>query len=225
MAYGVTSTTFLLSLGIPPAAASASVHTAEIFTSGASGLSHLRFGNVDRGLFKKLLIPGVMGGILGAYILVGVPGKMIKPFVAIYLLIMGLLILRRALKSKKIQETKVRAKLIPLGLAGGFFDAVGGGGWGPIVTSTLVASGHNPRFAVGTVNLAEFFVTVSECATFLLTIGAAHLEIIAGLIIGGVLAAPLAAYACRKLPSRTLMIIVASLIIALSIRTIYLALP
>ena len=225
MAYGVTSTTFLLSLGIPPAAASASVHTAEIFTSGASGLSHLRFGNVDRGLFKKLLIPGVVGGILGAYILVGVPEKMIKPFVAIYLLIMGLLILRRALKSKKIQETKVRAKLRPLGLAGGFFDAVGGGGWGPIVTSTLAARGHNPRFAIGTVNLAEFFVTVSECATFFLTIGVAHWEIIAGLIIGGVLAAPLAAYACRKLPSRTLMIIVASLIIALSIRTIYLALP
>ena len=148
------------------------------------------------------------------------PGEMMKPFVAIYLLIMGLLILRRALRSEK-KETKVGGKLVFLGLAGGFFDAVGGGGWGPIVTSTLVASGHNPRFAVGTVNLAEFFVTVSECATFLLTIGAAHLEIIAGLIIGGVLAAPLAAYACRKLPSRTLMIIVASLIIALSIRTIY----
>jgi uncharacterized membrane protein YfcA len=222
MAYGVSSTTFLLSIGIPPAAASASVHTAEIFTSGVSGLSHLRFGNVDRKLFKKLLIPGIIGGVLGAYVLTVVPGKTIKPFVAIYLLIMGLMILRKALK--KVQETEVRTKLFPLGLVGGFLDAMGGGGWGPIVTSTLVAKGHNPRFTIGSVNLAEFFVCVAEVATFLTTIGLVHWQIILGLIIGGVLAAPLAAYVCKGLSSRALMIMVGVLIIALSTRTAYQAL-
>ncbi|MDH5661939.1 MAG: sulfite exporter TauE/SafE family protein [Elusimicrobiota bacterium] len=218
MAYGVTSTTFLLSLGIPPVAASASVHTAEIFASGASGLAHLRFGNVDKKLFKKLLIPGIMGGILGAYILTVVPGKTIKPFIAFYLLIMGLIILRKAFK--KIEEKEVKTKLLPLGVSGGFFDAVGGGGWGPIVTSTLVARGHNPRFSIGSVNLAEFFVTIAEVATFLTIIGLVHWQIIVGLIIGGVLAAPLAAYVCRRLPPRALMIMVGLLIVALSIRTI-----
>jgi len=218
MAYGVTSTTFLLSIGIPPVAASASVHTAEVFASGASGLAHLRFGNVDKKLFKKLLIPGIIGGILGAYILTAVPGKMIKPFIAFYLLIMGLIILRKAFK--KIEQKEVKTKLLPLGVSGGFFDAIGGGGWGPIVTSTLVARGHNPRFSIGSVNLAEFFVTVAEVATFLTIIGLVHWQIIVGLIIGGVLAAPLAAYVCKRLPSRALMIMVGLLIMALSIRTI-----
>jgi len=218
MAYGVTSTTFLLSLGIPPVAASASVHTAEIFASGASGLAHLRFGNVDKKLFRRLLIPGIIGGILGAYILTAVPGKTIKPFIAFYLLIMGLIILGKAFR--KIEEKEVETKLLPLGICGGFFDAVGGGGWGPIVTSTLVARGHNPRFSIGSVNLAEFFVTVAEVATFLTIIGLVHWQIIFGLIIGGVIASPLAAYVCKRLPSRVLMIIVGLLIMALSIRTI-----
>jgi len=218
MAYGVTSTTFLLSIGIPPVAASASVHTAEIFASGASGLAHLRFGNVDKKLFKKLLLPGIIGGILGAYILTAVPGKMIKPFIAFYLLIMGLIILRKAFK--KVEEKEVKTRLVPLGVSGGFFDAIGGGGWGPIVTSTLVARGHNPRFSIGSVNLAEFFVTVAEVATFLTIIGLVHWQIIIGLIIGGVLAAPLAAYVCKRLPSRALMIMVGLIIMALSIRTI-----
>lgn len=218
MAYGVTSTTFLLSMGIPPVAASASVHSAEVFTSGVSGLAHLRFGNVDKKLFKKLLIPGIIGGILGAYILTVVPGKTIKPFVAFYLLIMGLIILRKAFK--KVEQKEVKTRLVPLGVSGGFFDAIGGGGWGPIVTSTLVARGHNPRFSIGSVNLAEFFVTVAEVATFLTIIGLVHWQIIVGLIIGGVLAAPFAAYVCKRLPSRALMIMVGLLIMALSIRTI-----
>lgn len=218
MAYGVTSTTFLLSLGIPPVAASASVHTAEIFASGASGLAHLKFGNVDKKLFRKLLIPGIIGGILGAYILTAVPGKTIKPFITFYLLIIGLIILGKAFK--KIEEKEIETKLLPLGICGGFFDAVGGGGWGPIVTSTLVARGHNPRFSIGSVNLAEFFVTVAEVATFLTIIGLVHWQIIVGLIIGGVLAAPLAAYVCKRLPPRALMIMVGLLIMVLSIRTI-----
>jgi len=222
MAYGVTSTTFLLSIGVPPATASASVHTAEIFTSGASGLSHLRFGNVDKKLFKKLVIPGIIGGVLGAYILTTLPGKTIKPFVAFYLFIMGLMIFRKAFK--KNQEKAVETKLFPLGVTGGFFDAIGGGGWGPIVTSTLVARGHNPRFAIGSVNLAEFFLTVAEVSTFFTIVGLVHWQIIVGLIVGGVLAAPLAAYVCKRLPSRALMIIVGVLVIALSIKTISLAL-
>ena len=219
MAYGVSSTSVLLGLGIPPATASASVHTAEIFTSGASGLSHLKLGNVDKKIFAKLLIPGIIGGALGAYILTAIPGRVIKPFVAFYLLIMGIIILRKAFK--KIEERNVKAKLFPLGLVGGFFDAIGGGGWGPIVTSTLVARGHNPRFTIGSVNIAEFFVTVTEVATFLTMIGLVQWQIIVGLIVGGVLAAPLAAYICKRLPSKALMIMVGTLIIALSIRTIY----
>jgi len=222
MAYGVSSTSFLLSIGIPPAAASASVHAAEIFTSGVSGFSHLRFGNVNRTLFKNLVIPGVIGGVLGAYILTAVPGETMKPFVALYLLTMGLMILRRALRA--VQQTEVKTKVIPLGLAGGFCDAIGGGGWGPVVTSTLVARGHSPRFAIGSVNLAEFFVTIAEVAAFLTVIGLVHWQIIVGLTIGGVLAAPLAAHVCKRLPSRVLMIVVGVLITALSVRTIYQAL-
>lgn len=222
MAYGVSSNSFLLSIGIPPAAASASVHTAEVFTTFVSGVSHWKFGNVDKKLFKKLLIPGIIGGVVGAYVLTSIPGKTIKPFIGAYLLIMGLMILRKAFK--KIREKRVETKLIPLATAGGFFDAIGGGGWGPIVTSTLMARGHNPRFTIGSVNLSEFFVTVAEAATFFTILGLVHWQVIVGLLIGGVLAAPMAAYVCKRLPSRALMIIVGILITVLSIRTIYLAL-
>ena len=222
MAYGVSSATFLLSMGIPPGVASASVHTAEIFVSGVSGLSHLRFGNVDKKLFRKLLIPGVVGGVLGAYVLTALPGEKMKPFVASYLLIMGLMVLRKAFK--KTREKAAKTGLLPLGLVGGFCDAIGGGGWGPIVTSTLVARGHNPRFTVGSVNLAEFFVTTAEVATFSATIGLTHWQVVVGLIAGGIIAAPLAAYVCKRLPTRILMTMVGAVIVALSVRTIYLAL-
>ncbi len=223
MAYGVSSTTFLLSIGIAPAAASASVHTAEIFTTAVSGLSHWRFGNVDTALLKRLLIPGVIGGGAGAYLLTAVPGDIIKPFVSAYLLVMGVVILAKAIR-KQTTEANVTTHLIPLGLIGGFFDAVGGGGWGPIVTTTLVARGNNPRWAIGSVNLTEFFVTLSESIVFILTIGLTHWQVIVGLLVGGIVAAPVAAYACKRLPARALMILVGILIIALSIRTIYLAL-
>lgn len=221
MAYGVSSTTFLLSLGIPPAAASASVHTAEIFTTAASGISHLRMGNVDKRLVGKLLLPGIAGGVLGAYILTAVPGKTIRPLVSVYLLVMGALIVRKAFGT--IRERESERGLVPLGLVGGFFDAVGGGGWGPIVTSTLVARGSLPRFTIGSVNLTEFFVTLCESVTFILTIGLTHWTIILGLVIGGVLAAPLGAYLCKRLPTRTLMILVGVLIVALSARTLFLS--
>jgi len=220
MAYGVSSTSLLLSLGVSPGAASASVHASELLTTAVSGASHLKFGNVDKPLLRRLLIPGVVGGAIGAYILSELPGNTIKPFIAGYLMIMGGIILWKAFK--KIQETEVKTKIIPLGLCGGFCDAIGGGGWGPIVTTTLVARGNNPRLAIGSVNLAEFFVTVSESIVFVLTIGLVHWKIIVGLMIGGVLAAPLAAYLCGKLPRRTIMILVGLLIVGLSIRTIIL---
>ena len=222
MAYGVSTTTFFLSLGITPAIASACVHTSEMFTTAVSGISHFKFGNVDRRIFLRLLIPGVIGGVLGAYILTELPGDKLRPFVSIYLLIMGLMILIKVFK--KTQKAERKTRLIPLGLVGGFFDAIGGGGWGPIVTTTLVANGNHPRFAIGSVNSAEFFVTVAESVTFFITIGALlvqHWEKIVGLMIGGVLAAPLAAYACKKIPPRKLMLLVGLLIIILSLRTIY----
>jgi len=220
MGYGVSSTSFLLGIGIPPAPASASVHAAEIFTSAASGFSHWRLGNVDKKLFSRLLIPGIIGGVIGAYVLTSVPGKTIKPFIALYLLVMGVIIVRKTFK--KIQTKQVITKLRPLGLAGGFFDAIGGGGWGPIVTSTLLARGNNPRLTIGSINLVEFFVTIAESIAFILTIGLVHWNIILGLIIGGVGAAPIAAFACKKLPTRTLMVIVGIFIICLSVRTLYL---
>lgn len=225
MAYGVSSNTFLLSVGISPSVASASVHVSEMFTTAVSGLSHLRLGNVDRELVKKLLVPGVIGGVLGAYILTGVSGDAIKPFVSAYLLAMGVVILFKAWRQGDGAESKT--PLILLGLVGGFFDAVGGGGWGPIVTTTLVARGKHPHFAIGSVNTTEFFVTVSESVTFIVTIGMSLVQnwpVIVGLLIGGMSAAPLAAYICRRLPVRLLMALVGVLIIVLSIRTIYLAL-
>ena len=224
MAYGVSSNAFFLSLGIPPSIASACIHTSEMFTTAVSGISHFKFRNVDRELFVRLLIPGVIGGVVGAYILTELPGGKIKHFISLYLLVMGILILIKVFK--KTHQTKTKTRVIPLGLVGGFFDAIGGGGWGPIVTTTLVANGNHPRYAIGSVNSAEFFVTVAESITFFATIGGLlfqHWEKIAGLMIGGVLAAPMAAWVCRKLPREVLMILVGLLIIGLSIRILYLA--
>ncbi|MEK6629117.1 MAG: sulfite exporter TauE/SafE family protein [Acidobacteriota bacterium] len=222
MAYGVISNTLLLSLGLSPAVASASVHAAEIVTTGVSGLSHHAFGNVDRFLLKRLAIPGVIGAALGAYALVSAPGDSIKPFVALYLLLMGLLILWKTWTVAR-PHRKVTTHLRWLGLMGGFCDASGGGGWGPIVASTLVARGHHPRTSIGSVNLAEFFVTVSASVVFILTVGLSHWSIVVALIIGGVAAAPLAAYAAKLLPTRPLMFLVGMLIVLTSLRTILLA--
>ena len=224
MAYGVSSNAFFLSLGVPPAIASACIHTSEMFTTAVSGVSHFKFGNIDKKIFLRLLIPGVIGGVLGAYILTELPGGKIKPFISLYLLMMGLWILIKVVR--KTHQIKTKSRLIPLGLAGGFFDATGGGGWGPIVTTTLVANGNHPRYAIGSVNAAEFFVTVAESITFFATIGALlfqHWEKIVGLMIGGVIAAPFAAWVCKKLPHKVLMLLVGLLITGLSIRILYLA--
>jgi hypothetical protein len=217
MAYGVTSTSVLLSLGVPPAAASAAVHAAETFTTGASGLAHWHFRNIDRSLIWRLAIPGMIGGAIGAYVLTSIPGEAIRPFVNSYLLLLGLFILWRAL-AQRPPHTPSPSQVAPLGLVGGALDAIGGGGWGAIVASTLVGQGANPRYAIGTVNLSEFFVTATISATFLLTIGLTLWPIIVGLVIGGVIAAPFAAYATRHLPDRALMVLVGGVVVILSLR-------
>jgi uncharacterized membrane protein YfcA len=217
MAYGVVSTSVLLSLGIPPATASASVHAAETFTTGASGLAHWRLRNIDRGLIWRLAVPGMVGGALGAYVLTAIPGEAIRPYVSGYLLLLGLFILWKAVTHRPAGAPPP-GRVAPLGFFGGLLDSIGGGGWGPIVTSTLLGQGATPRYAIGSVNLAEFFVTATISATFFLTIGLTMWPIIAGLVLGGVLAAPFAAYAARHLPDTVLMILVGSVVVLLSVR-------
>ncbi|WP_128544006.1 sulfite exporter TauE/SafE family protein [Larkinella soli] len=220
MAYGVTATTLLLTVGVSPAAVSASVHTSEIFTSGVSGYMHLRFGNVNSKLFKVVLIPGVIGACLGAYVLVSLEeySAYIKPIVAVYTAILGILIIRKAL-TKKIKKKPIR-KIGLLAWFGGTMDAIGGGGWGPIVSSTLIASGRHPRYTIGSVNLAEFFVSLSSSLTFVTLIGFTHWQVVVGLILGGMIAAPIAAILSTRLPIKAMMIMVGVVVIIVSLRNI-----
>ena len=220
MAYGVSLNTLLMGLGIPPAAASASVHASEVGTTFASGLSHFRFGNVDKRLFLRLVIPGVIGGVVGAYLLSFLQGQAVRPYVYAYLLVMGLVIVVHAIRRRPEKEVRNKYFLSGLGAVGGFFDALGGGGWGPIVTTTVMVKGHSPRLTIGTVNAAEFFVTVAESVTFFLTIGLGYWKIILALLLGGLLAAPLAAFLCKRLPTRFLMGLVGILITLVSLREI-----
>lgn len=211
MAYGVISTTSMLSMGYSPVIASASVHTAELVTTLSSGISHLSMKNIHIKLFRNLVLPGAVGAVAGAYLLTCIPGTIIKPFITLYLFIMGFIILRRALKRSynRLETTKTTA----VGLAGGFCDAIGGGGWGPIVTSTMLGRGENPRFVIGSVNCCEFFITAAQAATFFCTVKLTHWQAIIGLSLGGVVAAPLAALVCSKVPARQLMFLVGILIL------------
>jgi len=215
MAYGVVSNAVLLALGLPPAVASATVHTAEIFTTGVSGGAHALFGNVDWKSFRRLAIPGVIGGVIGAWFLASVPGDTIKPFVYAYLLILGVVVLVRA-AGKVVSHHRVRHKGV-LGFVAGLLDAIGGGGWGPIATSTLLARGGAVRHTIGTVNAAEFVVTVAISSTLIAHTGIQHWPIVLGLLTGGVIAAPLAAWLVRHLPPRYVMIAVGCLIIGISL--------
>ncbi|MGH6923324.1 MAG: sulfite exporter TauE/SafE family protein [Propylenella sp.] len=220
MAYGVTATSVLLLFGTPPAVASASVHAAETFTTGASAFSHWRLGNVERGLVVRLAVPGVIGGVVGAYLLASFPGDVLRPVVSLYLLAMGSLILARALRfAGETLDLKTHPVTL-LGLAGGFLDAVGGGGWGPVVASRLIGSGGAPRFVIGSVNCAEFFLTFTISATFFATIGLELWPVILGLIVGGVFAAPLGALLAARVPARPLMFLVGCLVSLLSIGNI-----
>jgi uncharacterized membrane protein YfcA len=225
MAYGVTATTFLLSVGITPAAASASVHASEVFTSGVSGYMHLKFGNVNSKLFKTLVIPGIIGAILGAYVLSSLEeySSYIKPIVSIYTLFLGAIIIRKAL-IKRMEKRPLKRVGI-LALFGGYLDSIGGGGWGPIVSSTLIASGRHPKYTIGSVNLTEFFVSLASSITFFTVIGLGYWQVIIGLILGGVVAAPIAAKLANKLPVKSMMILVGMVIIIVSLRQIILGLP
>lgn len=215
MAFGLVSSSVLLSMGLPPAAVSASVHSAEVFTTGASGLSHLALGNVDKRLFLRLALPGMAGGILGAYVLTRLPGEFIRPFVYLYLLGLAVLILLRA-AGRALPRQQVR-RVPLLGFVAGLLDASGGGGWGPVATSTLLARGGQARTTIGTVNAAEFLVTLSISLTFLLRMGVQHLEIVLGLLAGGMLAAPLAAVLVKRVRERWVLVAVGLLVLGISL--------
>jgi uncharacterized membrane protein YfcA len=219
MAYGVSCSSLLLFLGVAPAVASASVHAAKFFTTSFSGFFHWRLGNVDPEVWKKLVLPGAIGGVAGAILLTRVPVNLIKPVISAYLLFIGSTIVLKAFK-KQVVVSKAR-RLKTLGLVGGFADAIGGGGWGPIVTSSLVAQGDDPRLTVGSVNLAEFFVATATSITFLATMGLVNTwNMISGLVIGGLIASPFAAMACKKVDPKPLMVAVGVLIVGLSITSL-----
>lgn len=208
MAFGVICNTLLVGvLGMPPALASQRVHLVECFTTATSGISHLLHGNIDKQLFFRLLIPGMIGGLLGAYVLTSLDASVVKPFVLAYLTAIGLyLLVRGLLYPPKIKKAKFIA---PLGLFGGFLDAAGGGGWGPVVTSNLLIQGADPRKVVGTVNSVEFFLTLTVSAAFIFHLGVADVAgATLGLLIGGIAAAPLGAWAAKHFPPKQMLILV-----------------
>jgi len=225
MAYGVISSTTLLAFGVSPAHASAAVHAAELFTTAASGSSHLYNRNIDWKLFWRLMPFGVIGGVLGAFVLTSFPGGMMRPYVTLYLALVGIYLISRSFR--KIPSRPVPTVAVaPLGLGGGFLDAAGGGGWGPIVTTGLLGFGGTPRYVIGTVNASEFLITLSVSLTFLFALLTGHwqeageltqnLKAIGGLVVGGALAAPLAGIFVRKLEEKTLLRLVGFLIVALA---------
>lgn len=237
MGYGIFSTSLLIGSGLYPAIASASVHTAEVFTTLISGAAHFSLGNIKHDLVLQLSLPGIAGGALGAYFVASVPGKVIKPVVASLLLAMGLIVIYRFLRKSSSEpvdpdpgvavsaaEVKTApAKLAMLGFAAAFMDAVGGGGWGPIATPSLILTGdHEPRKVVGSVNLVEFFVTLAEVLTFLVTLGPKSFrwDIVFALLIGGVIAAPMAAFLCHRVPERLLGLLIGAVLVALNLRTL-----
>lgn len=218
MAYGLTSSSFLLAAGAPPIMASGATHLAEVFTTGISGVSHLRMGNVNKKLFLSLVIPGITGGLIGTYVLSSIDGSVIKPWINAYLLLMGLYVLSKAFKRIILVKTDVRpTRVAPLALFGSFMDATGGGGWGPIVTTSLVGSGHDPRTTIGSVNFAEFFLTVAVSAAFFSILDDSVWLIVGGLVMGGMFAAPFAAYITRHVKTRFLLVLVGTLISGISL--------
>ncbi|WCM28070.1 sulfite exporter TauE/SafE family protein [Sphingomonas sp. QA11] len=221
MAFGVINNTLLVSfLGLSPAVASASVHAVETFTTAASGTSHILHKNVNWKLFRRLVIPGVIGGVLGAYVLSNLDASVAKPFVMAYLASIGLYLLYRAWRGRvEPREPKI---IEPLGLVGGFLDAAGGGGWGPVVTSNLLVQGASPRSTIGTVNTSEFFLTATISATFIATMGFAAFTLqTVGLLIGGLIAAPFGGLLAKRVPARLLMGLVGVLLTVTSAYTIW----
>lgn len=222
MSYGVTSTAFSISMGIPPASASMGVHLSEIMSNGIAGWMHYKMGNINWKMFKMLIIPGIVGAVAGAYLLSSLEhySNYTKPFVSLYTLVLGCMILSKALNIKRKHAGGKIKKIGLLGLGGGFIDAVGGGGWGSIVLSSLIAGGRSARFSLGTVKLTRFFIAMMGSLTFLTMIKSAHWEAIAGLVIGSALASPIAARVSNKISAKSIMVSVGIIVILVSLRTI-----
>jgi uncharacterized protein len=220
MAFGVSCSTLLIAFNVPPALSSASVHFSEIFTTGASGISHTLLKNLHKQLFVRLLIPGIIGAVLGAYLLSEVfDGKIIKPFISAYLLILGLWIIYKEVLAKKKTEKKIKRVGI-LAFAGGTLDAIGGGGWGPVVTSNLINKDITPKRVIGSVNIAEFFITISSSAVFMFFVDIQDWKPTLGIIVGGLFAAPFAAYIIKIIKRKPLTIAIGSLIAIISLYNI-----
>jgi uncharacterized membrane protein YfcA len=221
MAYGVTGTAFLLGYGISPIKAVAYIHIAEIFVSGSSGLNHWKIGNVDTKLFKKLLIPGIIGAILGALVITKIKISYLSIVISIYLLIMGIFLITKAYAKIKLQVKQKNSVVIPLAVTGGFVDGAGGGGWGPVVATSLLGGKMMPRKVIGTVNASEFFINLASATAFLFLVKVTDWEALAGLIIGGFLITPYAAKATSRMSVKMILTVVGCLITALSVRKIY----
>ncbi|SDI41262.1 hypothetical protein SAMN05421846_10785 [Chryseobacterium taeanense] len=223
MGYGVICTTTLLFLGIPPHAVSASIHSAESFTTAAGSISHIRLKNVSKSLVKRLAVPAVIGAVIGAVSLTYLGeyySKITKTAISFYTLYLGIQILSNAFKDKQDKKLKRKTNLTRLGLAGGFIDSFAGGGWGPLVTGTLIKNSFTPRFAVGSSTVAKFILTLTAAITFILTLGIQHWNIILGLLIGGIFTAPFSAMLTAKLPVKSMFIVIGLLVIIMSSITI-----
>jgi len=221
MAYGVTGTAFLLGYGISPVKAVAYIHIAEIFVSGSSGLNHWKIGNIDTKLFKKLLIPGIIGAILGALIIAKVKIPYLSIVISIYLLFMGIFLIAKAYSKIKLQFKQKNSVVIPLAVTGGFVDGAGGGGWGPVVTTSLLGGKMEPKKVIGTVNASEFFINLASAVSLLFLVKVTDWEALAGLIIGGFLVAPYAARVTSKMTVKMILTFVGVLITFISLRKIF----
>ena len=224
MGYGVICTTILLVLNVPPTVISASIHSAESFTSAAGSVSHWQLGNINKKLVKSLAIPAIIGAVTGALLLSYVGerySKMTKPFIAFYTMYLGIKILQNAFKAKEGSQQMKKVNITRLGLIGGFIDSFGGGGWGPLVTGTFIKNGHTPRYVIGSSTFAKCILTVASAITFIFTIGIHHWNIVAGLLIGGIVTAPFSAMLTSKLPTKKMFIAVGVVVIFCSLITIY----
>lgn len=221
MAYGVTGTAFLLGYGISPVKAVAYVHIAEIFVSGSTGLNHWKIGNIDTKLFKKLLIPGIIGAILGALIIAKVKIPYLSIVISIYLLFMGIFLIAKAYSKIKLQFKQKNSVVIPLAVTGGFVDGAGGGGWGPVVTTSLLGGKMEPKKVIGTVNASEFFINLASAVSLLFLVKVTDWEALAGLIIGGFLVAPYAARVTSKMSVKMILTFVGLLITIISLKKIF----
>lgn len=226
MGYGVICTTILLILNVPPPIISASIHSAESFTTAAGSISHYKLGNVNKKLIRHLALPAIIGAVIGAITLTYVGeayAKMTKPLIAAYTLYLGVRILQNAIKKKKLNGGMKKKKInIPaLGLIGGFIDSFGGGGWGPLVTGTFIKNGRTPRYVIGSSTIAKFILTVASAITFIFTVGIHHWNIVAGLLIGGIITAPFSAMLTAKLPIKKMFVVVGIVVIIMSLISIY----